>query len=55
MMFLLTIICIIMVVSFYWLYQMIKEMYAVRKFFNNSTEIEMFYELFILKKLIIVI
>lgn len=50
MMFLITIICIIMVVIFYLLYEMIKGMYAVRKFFNNSNEIEKFYELFILKK-----
>lgn len=50
MMFWITIICIIMVGIFYWLYQMIKGMYTVRKFFNNSTEIEKFYELFILKK-----
>lgn len=49
-MFLVTIICIIMVGILYWLYQMFKGMYAVRRFFNNSTQIEKFYELFILKK-----
>lgn len=50
MMFFITIICIIMVGIFYWLYEKIKGMYAVREFFDNSNEIEKFYERFILKK-----
>lgn len=42
--------CIIMVITSYWLYQVIKARYVVRKFFYKAIEAEQLYGLFTLSK-----
>ncbi|MBO5004236.1 MAG: hypothetical protein J6D03_03095 [Clostridia bacterium] len=38
--------CIVMVGSFYWLYEMIKARYIVRKFFNKMDQVNFLYGLY---------